>query len=175
MTTQTNGLKNYWNSPGAAAAYILHANRCIKYFDTLKEQAEWLGQEGIKAATAVDSLQNAYAQAGNQHIGNLIAKLKAYKDAANGFTKGPTKEPLEALADALNAMADAFFADWQQANADADAILKIDQVASDKAPHLGDGTHRAQPFPSEAGAAPYDDPHGWKPSSGVEPPSVTGS
>lgn len=83
------------------------------------------------------------------------------KDAATGFTKGSTQEPLAALVDALGAMADAFFAKWQQANANADAILKIDQTASDTAPNLGDGTHRAQPFPSEAGAAPYDDSGRW--------------
>ncbi|GAA4637841.1 hypothetical protein GCM10023196_093230 [Actinoallomurus vinaceus] len=163
MTTQTNGLKSSWQGPGAEA-YGLHADRCIKYFDTLKEQAAWVGSEGCKAAHTVDSLQYAYAQAGNAKVGNLITALRAYKDAAAGFTKGSTQEPLALLVDALSAMANAFFAKWQQANADAGEILKIDQKASDTAPNLGDGTHRPQSFPSEAGAAPYDDSSHWKQS-----------
>lgn len=168
MTSQTIGLQAYWDSPGAAAAYFHHANRCIRYYDTLKAQAAWLGMEGKKAAEAIDSLQLAYEKAGRSHIGNLITRLKAYLDAADSFT-GSIEEPGKALADVLFAMASAMLTDWQAANDDASAMLEISQEALDKAPDLGDATHRAHPFPSESGAAPYCDAGDWKPNRSGAP------
>lgn len=173
MTAQANALEAYWNSPGGATAYFTHANRCIKYYDTLKDQAAWLGSEGKKAGQAIDDLQLEYARVGAEYIDNLITKLKAYLDAADSFS-GSVDQPAKALASALSAMGSAMLATWQEANNNATATLQLAQTAHDQAPDLGDATHRAQPFPSESGTVPYTNATQWKPESGG-PPSITGS
>lgn len=171
MSAQTKSLEDQWFSPGAATAYFDHANRCIKYYDTLQEQAAWLGSEGKKAGNAIDSLQLAYAQAARQQIGNLIVKLKAYLDAANSFT-GSVSTPAKALAGVVNGMASSMLASWQENNSNADAILQVNKAAQQGAPDLGDAMHRAQPFPHEAGTPSWDDSRDWHARAGG-PPAVT--
>jgi hypothetical protein len=172
MSAQTNALADYWSSPGAATAYLNHANRCITYYTALRDQAAWLGGQGKNAAQAIDDLQLAYANTGYAHIDNLITKLEAYLDAADSWTDS-LDSPAKALAGALSAMAAGMLANWREVNDNAASTLQIAQVAHDNAPDLGDATHRTQPFPSEHGLPDYGDAGGWKPNQGGPPGIVS--
>jgi hypothetical protein len=140
MAAQVKDLQQYWTSPGAAGAYYIYADSLGDYYEAIAANLQWLGEEGEKAAHAIDDLQLAYANLGYQHIGIIAAQLKAYLDAANSLSKA-AEEPLKALADAVTGLVNSLITSWESAATKAQATLDVSQKIIDDAPHFNDNNH----------------------------------
>lgn len=159
MAAQVKDLQQYWNSPGASGAYCIYADTLGSYYEKIASNLQWLGEEGEKAATTIDNLQLSYANLGYEHMDIIAAQLKAYVDAANSLSHSIDK-PLDALADALGALANSLYESWHAALQAAQSNLSVSQTVINDAPHFNDNNHDiAQPPHGPAGSWRS----GWKP------------
>lgn len=150
MTTDTNNLAAGWSNSEGAAAYELHAKNCVSFYTSLAAESTWFHTEGKKAARTIDNLMRAYAGIGYERINGIINRLAAAKDAAKDLTDS-IKEPLEAVAAAVNGLAGAMLEAWRASNEESRATLEVNKLAGTDAPQLGAVSHSARPFPGEGG------------------------
>jgi uncharacterized protein YukE len=161
MRRDDTGLGHQWHGT-AAKAYEDYATECRSYYRKIADEATWLGDQGLKAADAIDNLQLAYYRVLTSKIKSLIQALRAYYDAAASFT-GDVKDPLKLVADTLKGMADQLFDSYQAAADLADGILNVAQTAHDSKANMTDGgKYSAAPFPaSNVDPDAWTDENGW--------------
>lgn len=147
----------------AATAFTQYAQSTSTYLGQVQTQADWLAEEGKKAASLLEGLRNAYAATGFERIGTLIKAMQEYEDKVNGMFSSCTN-PEKALLAVIDTFVN-YLADAEARHVEAlAALIKIDEQERQERPDLGSRGHDTTPFPTPAvGADAWSERGGWKP------------
>lgn len=159
---ELKNLKLYWEG-SAAAAFGHYADSAMAYLNDVAAQAQWLAEEGKKAATMLEGLRNAYASLGYQHIGTLIEALKSYLGAVNGLFSA-CANPETALLDVVHTFVSYLLDAERRYVEEMSDLVQIDEQARRERPDLGTRAHDTTPFPRpEVGGDAWADRGHWLP------------
>ncbi|GGK99754.1 hypothetical protein [Mangrovihabitans endophyticus] len=159
---ETTSLARYWRGT-AGDAYIQHARAYRTWLDHLHTQAAWLADEGKKAASLLEGLRNAYANAGYQRISTLLEAMHAYITAINSPFAACSK-PETAFLNAVDVFTNYLIQAERNAVDLAADLLTIDEQERKERPDLGTRNHDRTPLP--VSALDYDtwtNRAGWSP------------
>lgn len=165
----TPGLREKWNSPGAAAAFFRHAEAMHGYLQTMKTETDWLAKEGKKAADLLLGLRNRYAEIGYQHMTNLAKKVQEYQALATSTISRITScsspsGALSAIAEAAAGYATALGNEQQRRLGEAQALLTGEELVRKEKPDFATSEHATKPFPAESiDAGAWYNGKAWKP------------
>ncbi|GAB1644388.1 hypothetical protein [Krasilnikovia sp. MM14-A1259] len=163
MDADTHGLALYWEGT-AASAFTQYAENASTYLGQIQAQADWLAEEGKKAASLLEGLRNAYAVAGFERIGTLIEAMQAYRENVHGLFSS-CSNPEKAFLDTVSAFV-GYLADAERRHVELLAtLIKIDEQERHERPDLGGRGHDTVPFPAPAvGSNAWTQGNGWKPN-----------
>ncbi|MEJ3745770.1 hypothetical protein WEI85_21070 [Actinomycetes bacterium KLBMP 9797] len=166
MNQEVEQLQLHWEGTGVLA-FRQYANAVGNYLAELEKQAQWLAEEGKKAADQLEGLRNAYAETGYERIGQLVQAVEEYwASVANRFSA--CANPEQALIQAIGAFVGALLKSEAHYVSALAELVRIDEQERAERPDLGSRAHDPIPFPRievDADAWSRWSHEYWRPSS----------